>query len=143
MGVAAAEAFRQDGRLDARFRSPVDGAVENGQHRSEPVRAAAIRIMGMRRIFWVVAFPMIAVVGGRGGVIKRVMMDRSVGMDVNMQPQSRDLSGNLVETIFAGGAVSERDRGRRHDDASAVKKRHQCRQAISHRFGQNSKHSYD
>ena len=70
-----------------------------------------------------------------GGALVGVMMNGSVGVDVNMivnvalDMESRDLLGDLIEAIGRNGAVRTRERNRRHDDAGKVDQRDKARDA--------------
>jgi hypothetical protein len=72
------------------------------------------------------------------------MMNGSVAvhMDVNMNLdlQSRDLLGDLIEAIGRGGTIRECERSRRRDDAGKIDQRDQARDAATCPAGHNSKH---
>jgi len=70
-----------------------------------------------------------------------VMMDSTVGMDVNMDVKGRDLFGDFIEAVGRSRAISKCQGSRRHKNARNVGQRDKPRDAASCQASQTSKHN--
>jgi hypothetical protein len=73
-----------------------------------------------------------------------VVVNGAIGVDVDvlvaLDLQRSDLLDDFIEAIGRQGAIRERQRSRRHHNASNVKQRHKSSNAASYPAGRNSKH---
>ena len=116
--IAADEAIGQHQRLDMIGGQLVGRTDRDRKDCGEPEQPTAIRVM--RVAFCACAGVLVLIRGMRNTVIVRVMMNRSVTVDVNIGVGSGNL-GYVIKAVGGDGAVRECQSNRRQDAAHEIK----------------------
>jgi hypothetical protein len=142
VGPAADQTLGQNRQPDMERGWLRHAAARGRQNGREPEGSATIRVMCMTMGAGRILAPLASLLQGVGRLLIDVVMDGSVGVNMNMNVNGRNLFGDFIEAVGRGGAVPKSQGSRGHKNAGHVGQRHKPRrQAALVQTGQGSEHA--